>query len=336
MGIEVRDILGDDYNGPVEIVDVFQKAISVIQNPKYERILCSVSGGSDSAVMMDILERVKGDKHINYVFFNTGLEHKCVLDFIKETEKHYGVEIKEYRSNKPIPWTCKNVGVPFLSKYVSEMISRLQRHNFQWEDEPFEVLINKYEKCTQALKWWTNNACDLKGKWNIRENKWLKEYLIQNPPDFPISNRCCTYNKKDLAHQAQKELDIQLNIHGVRKSEGGVRSSAYKDCFSFGENMDEYRIIFWFTDEVKDYYIRHFNVKLNDLYTKRGYRRTGCTCCPYGRNLAFELEDVKEHDPQMYKAVTNIFGKSIEYTKGYREFVQEMNIKEKEGIVKAK
>ena len=109
------------------------------------------------------------------------------------------------------------------------MISRLQKHDFKWEDKPFEELVEEYPNCKSALMWWCN-AYDDKSKFNIKYNKLLKEFLIANPPSFTISNKCCKYAKKDLAHDKIKQ-GYDLNITGVRKAEGGVRAGAYKSCF---------------------------------------------------------------------------------------------------------
>lgn len=51
---------------------------------------------------------------------------------------------------KSIPACVKHYGVPYMSKYVSEQMMRLQAHHFQWEDEPLEVLLKKYPKCIDS------------------------------------------------------------------------------------------------------------------------------------------------------------------------------------------
>lgn len=47
---------------------------------------------------------------------------------------------------KSIPAAVREYGQPFLSKFVSETIGRLQRHGFNWENENYETLILKYTK----------------------------------------------------------------------------------------------------------------------------------------------------------------------------------------------
>ena len=307
---------------------------------EYDKILCSVSGGSDSDVMVDLFCRFAKDK-VTFVFFDTGLEYKATHEHLKYLEEKYDIEIVRIRAKKPIPLTCRDDGMPFLSKQVSENISRLQRYNFKWEDKPYEELRKEYcyidskgewRGCVSALKWWCNMKGD-KSKFNINYNKWLKEFMVANPPDFKISQKGCKYSKKDPVKYFMKKNDFDLNCYGVRKSEGGVRSSAYKNCFSDNstkDKIDEYRPIFWYKDDTKRVYEEFSNVIHSRCYTDYGLKRTGCCGCAYSRDFEYELEILKEHEPNLYKAVNNIFGKSYEYTRKYREFAKKMNEKEKE------
>ena len=180
------------------IGDNLVRAWSKINSPKYKKIVCSISGGSDSDVMLDIVWRCDKDNKVEYVWFDTGLEYQATKDHLKYLENKYGIKIIPYKAIKPIPTTCRQYGQPFLSKHVSEMIRRLQRYNFKFEDKCFEELYKEYPKCKSALEWW----CNLKKSpaFNIKQNKWLKEFLIESPPTFAISNLCCKYAKKDVAH----------------------------------------------------------------------------------------------------------------------------------------
>lgn len=305
------------------------KSFLVTQN-KFEtnnKILCSVSGGSDSDIMIDLFCKF-GKEKVTFVFFDTGLEYSATKEHLKFLEEKYGIDIIKVKAKKPIPIVCKDEGQPFLSKQVSEFMSRLQKHGFKWEDRPYCELIKEYPKCSSALKWW----CDEKGDgsmFSIRRNKWLKEFIIDNPPDFKISNKCCKYAKKDPLKYFIKENDFDLCCSGVRKAEGGVRAGAYKNCFTDNshkdDKIDEYRPIFWYKDEIKRVYEKAFDVTHSKCYSEYGLKRTGCGGCPYGRNFEFELEVLKEYEPNLYKAVNNIFGKSYEYTRKYKEFAKNMD-----------
>ena len=301
---------------------IFAKGLNYITRNE-PSIACAVSGGSDSDIMVDILAKLDVEKKVIYVFFDTGIEYQATKEHLNYLEERYGIEIKKVKAKKPVPVACKEYGVPFLSKYVSEMMSRLQRHNFKWENEPYEILIQKYPECQVALKWWCNKNGENSG-FNISKNKLLKEFIINNPPDFPISCKCCTYGKKQPSKQFCKEHNIELLCLGIRRSENGIRSKAYKSCFSKsyenGKGHDEWMPIFWLNDEQKDKYRSHNCVIYSDCYLVYGLKRTGCFGCPFGSRFEDELTVIKQHEPKLYQAALKIFGKSYEYTRAYRKF----------------
>ena len=217
------------------------------------------------------------------------------------------------------------------------MIGRLQLHNFQWEDEPLEVLMKKYPRCKTALQWWCNayytdeSGVQTMSKFSISKNRYLKEFLMSNPPDFPISNKCCYYAKKKPARTFIKETDADLSITGIRKAEGGVRSINYKTCFTKCENIgcSTYRPIFWYLNADKKDYEQQYGIQHSRCYSEYGMRRTGCVGCPYNKHINEELAVIEQYEPKLYTASINIFGRSYEYTRQYREFAKDMKEKEK-------
>lgn len=318
MNKEELNLLLDKINNPVigkAILTTFHK----LNYGGYKKALCSISGGADSDVILDIVSKCDNNKIVDYVFFDTGLEYQATKEHIKFLEEKYNIEIEIMRPKVPIPLSCKRYGQPFLSKRVSEMISRLQKHDFKWEDRPFEELVKEYPNCKGALMWWCNSYDD-NSRFNIKYNKLLKEFLIANPPNFVISNKCCKYAKKDLAHDKLKQ-GYDLNITGIRKAEGGIRASAYKSCFdNTDKGYDNYRPIFWFKDEDKSQYNDLFDISNSRCYSEYGLKRTGCCGCPYGRDCNFELKVLEEYEPKLHKAVNNVFKDSYEYTEKYYEF----------------
>lgn len=162
-------------------------------------------GGADSDVMIDICYRCDIDKKIQYVWFDTGIEYQATKDHLKYLEDRYGIEIKKYRPSKPVPLACSEHGQPFLSKQCSEFISRLQRHNFDFENgnKDFDFLNSLYPGCKSALEWWCNKKQSI--AFRISYNSWLKEFMIKNQPDFRISASCCNYAKKDIVHKIIQE-----------------------------------------------------------------------------------------------------------------------------------
>lgn len=317
------------------IGDNLVRAWSKINSDKYEKIVCTISGGSDSDIMLDIVWKCdQGDK-IEYVWFDTGLEYQATKDHLKYLESKYGIKVKTFKATIPIPLSCIRYGQPFISKNVSEMINRLQMHNFQWEDEPLDVLLSKYCEwnknkndwigCKGALMWWCNANKSI--QFNINYNKYLKEFMVQNPPWFKISSKCCKYGKKNVIHKLVSSENYDLNVYGVRRSERGIRSSSYKNCFDEAEKCDNYRPLFWYTNEDKVDYEVNYGIEHSKCYTEYGLTRTGCSGCPFGRDFEQELEIIERHEPKLYKAVNNIFGDSYKYTRRYRQFRKEMEEK---------
>ena len=188
---------------------------------KNQNVVCNISGGADSDILIDMCEKTI-PHFVSYVFFDTGIEYQATKEHLKYLESKYNIKIDKANATVPVPLGNKKYGMPFLSKRISEMIQRLQKHNFQWEDDSFENLIKKYPKCMSALKWWTNY--DDSQWFGIMRNPWLKEFIIKNPPDFKISPKCCDGAKKNTAHNYQKLHDFDLVILGVRTAEGGGES----------------------------------------------------------------------------------------------------------------
>ena len=313
------------------IFDSFIKAKSVID--KHEHPLCCVSGGKDSDIVLDLIMRVDEARKTQFVWFNTGVEYEATKRQLTYLEEKYGIQIDRASPIKTVPISCKEFGQPFLSKFVSYMISLLQKHGFQWEDEPYEILCEKYSKCKSALAWWTNQR-DVEGfgfsMFNIDYNKYLKEFMVQNPPTFRVSDKCCRYAKKDVSKHYVKNGNFDLVILGIRKAEGGIRAASYKNCFTNNEGnreANQYRPLFWYKDEDEKEYDDIFGVTHSDCYEVYGLRRTGCAGCPYNKKVIEELNAIEPYEPQMVKAANHIFKDSYEYTRQYREFVELMKNK---------
>lgn len=304
----------------------------------HHRLYVGISGGSDSDIVLDLLERVLAEKEfdyrceVHYVFFDTGIEYEATKRHIKYLEEKYGVKIERIRAKVPVPLGVKKYGVPFLSKYASEMIERLQRYDFDFTNDGeknFEELLEKYPKCKVALKWW----CNKNGKgssFNISRFAYLKEFMTANPPPCKISNKCCKGAKKDNGHDYIEENGCDLQILGLRKAEDGIRSTNIHTCYSQGENgCDSFRLIWWFTDKDKQQYKNYYHLQNSDCYEVYGLCRTGCAGCPFGSRWEEELAIIEIHEPKLFKAVWAIFGDSYGYTRKYREYAK----KKKQGFI---
>lgn len=305
------------------IMDALTKAEAVFAT--HSNIMASISGGADSDVVMDICEKARAatGTPCTYVYFDTGIEYQATKDHIRELEERCGVTIVREHAAKTIPQCCREYGQPFVSKYVSLHVERLQRNGFKWEDRPYDELVAEYPRCIASVKWWCNwypVVDGHKSRFGIDRNPWLKEFMVQNPPRFRVSNKCCDFAKKKVAHRYQEANNFDCTVMGIRKAEGGVRSMRIKTCYDTGEAIDTYRPLFWFSDADRAEYEQQFGIVHSRCYTAYGFKRTGCAGCPYALELFGNLEAMQLYEPKLYKACTHIFADTYEYTRRYREF----------------
>lgn len=308
----------------IEIQSMFAKHWNKFSDDRYKKILVSISGGADSDRLIDFVERVGYEKDkVIYIFFNTGMEYEATLKHLEFLEKKYNIKINKYRAKTPVPLAVKKYGFPWISKKVSDYIARLQKHGFNWEDQPLEKLLKKYPNCKSALRWWCNDWGE-NSRLNIKNWKHLKDFLIACPPKISISSKCCIKSKKETAKEAEKEFLPDLCITGVRRAEGGARATSYKNCFddiSFG--VSRLRPLFWFKKDDCQKYDEAFSILHSDCYEKYGFCRTGCACCPFGKNWKTEIEIAKKYEPNLYKLAMRVFGPSYDYMEEYYKFRNE-------------
>lgn len=304
--------------------DTLAKAKSVI--PLYKNPRIAYSGGSDSDVVMHLMQPF----NIKAVFYDTGIEWQATKNHVQYMQD-LDFDVDTIKAERPVPISNKKYGHPFISKQVSEWLERLQRHNFQFQEHghlDFKTLWKIYPKSKAALRWWCNDWGE-KSRFNIEYNIYLKEFLIEYGLPFRVSGKCCDGAKKMPIKTYTKSNEVDLMILGLRKSEGGSRVGAYNSCFSqstsYGYAM--YRPIWFWSNEMKEWYIDKFNIKLSDCYEEYGLKRTGCAACPFGLNFEDELVQLQENEPKLAKGISNIFAPSYEWTRKYREFQREMRNK---------
>lgn len=283
---------------------------------RYRTVTMSISGGSDSDIMIALYNEIKNDicTDIHFVYFDTGLEYQATKDHIKYLQDRYKIDIETIKAYQPIPTACKNYGRPFLNKRVSGYIARLQKHNFTWSTDDFETLYKQYPNCKAALRWFTNSFGD-DSRFNIQYTKGLREYLINNPPPFKISDMCCTCAKKKTSKIAYEKYDSELSVQGVRKYEGGARNTL-NNCWN--DKKGVYYPLLWFKESDKNIVENKLNVKHSKCYTDYGLKRTGCAGCPFGQHYNDELQIIQQHEPKLYNACLGVFGQVYEYTNKFQ------------------
>lgn len=344
-----------DFDAPAKFEAI--KSIIAKRLYQYPKAICSYSGGSDSDIMIDLIERTRamfdgGLPAVKYVFFNTGLEMKATKDHVRETAAKYGVEIEEIRPKIGIVQAVRKYGIPFVSKIMSQGLSEWQKKGIplsiaeeyeKAEDKQAkrQELKERYPKCESVINFLC--CCNSAGESRpniqlvINSSKYMRDFIGKYPPDFPISNKCCDYCKKQPAHQVQKEY--QLIITGERRAEGGMRSVPRKDSSTmcFTETSDgQYRLrpLYYVTDADKAWYKAYYGIRYSDAYEVYGLTRTGCCGCPISSKAVTDLEKIRPYEPQVVKAAWAIFGKSYEYRQKYDAYKREKMQEEKKTNLK--
>jgi hypothetical protein len=199
------------------IVTTLLKARLVLS--RHNKIAVSTSGGSDSQIIMDLVELVKPSYcEVRYVFFDTGLEFFATLRHLDYLEQKYGVEIDRRKPRKTIPVVCREHGVPFISKDVSEFLNRLQSHGFDWNDTLENSTFEKYGRCKSALDWYFNCrplSKNGKSKHNINRYKLLREFRVY----YGEPSRFCYIGKMLLLCEKTDFRGLQQRIQSRFKRE---------------------------------------------------------------------------------------------------------------------
>lgn len=330
-----------DYDSPAK----FQAIESIIAKRLVEHpnAVCSYSGGSDSDIMIDLIERTRKTFNlppIQYVFFNTGLEMQATKDHVKETAEKYGIEIKECRPAKgdDIVSATRRNGQPFVSKIMSAGMEGWQKKGLplsiaeeydQAEDKAAkrQELRERYPHCESTINFLC--CCNSAGEPRpniqlvINSSKYMRDFIAECPPDFKISAKCCDCCKKKVAHKVQKPFD--MIITGERRDEGGMRSVPRQDNTSlcFTETSDgKYRLrpLYYVSDKDKAWYKDYYGIRYSDAYEVYGLTRTGCCGCPISYKAVGDLELIRPYEPVLVRAAWNIFGDSYRYRQKYNEY----------------
>lgn len=338
-----------DFDAPAKFTAI--QSIIAKRLREHQNAIGSYSGGSDSDIMIDLIERTRklfNLPPVKYAFFNTGLEMQATKNHVMEVAEKYGVEIEEFRPKTNIVQATRKYGVPFVSKIMSAGLSGWQKKNVplsiaqeydQAEDKQAKraELKERYPNCEGTINFLC--CCNSAGEPRpniqlvINSSKYMRDFIEEYPPDFQISADCCVHCKKNVAHKIQK--DYEMVITGERRDEGGMRSVPRKDntalCFA-ETSSGQYRLrpLYYVSDKDKEWYKNYYGIRYSDAYEVYGLTRTGCCGCPISYKAVDDLELIRPYEPNVVKAAWNIFGKSYEYRKKYNEYKQERMAQEKE------
>ena len=330
-----------DFDAPAK----FQAIQSIIAKRlrEHPKAICSYSGGSDSDILIDLIERTRemlpNLPSVKYVFFNTGLEMAATKDHVRATAEKYGVEIEQARPKVGIVQAARTYGIPFASKIFSRRLSDWQKKGVPLSiTDEYEQAENKTCKYNELVARFPHSmaaiqflcSCNKAGEplprsqTTINSRAYFLDFLKEFPPNFKFSAKCCYYCKKQLAHKIQK--GYEMIITGERCAEGGIRALTASEnktgatCFYEWGNQYRLRPLFYVTDKDKAWYKERYGIKYSDAYEVYGLTRTGCCGCPISSKAVEELEKIKPYEPNVVKAAYAIFGKSYEYRQKYNEY----------------
>ena len=337
-----------DFEAPKK----FQAIESIIAKRlrEHPNAICSYSGGSDSDIMIDLIERTRmifSLTPVRYVFFNTGLEMKATKDHVKEIAEKYDATIDEIRPKVGIVQAARKYGQPFVSKIMSYGLDEWQKKGLPLSivDE-YNGAENKGKKRAELRERFPNCesvinflcCCNSAGEPRpniqlvINSSKYMLDFIRECPPDFKISAKCCDYCKKQVAHSIQK--DYEMIITGERRDEGGMRSVPRKDntALCFGETANgQYRLrpLYYVSDTDKEWYKVNYGIRYSDAYEVYGLKRTGCCGCPISYRAVSDLDLIGQYEPNLVKAAWAIFGDSYRYRAKYNEYKEKRKAEEK-------
>ena len=339
-----------DYPSPQKFEAI--KSIIAKRLLEHPRAICSYSGGADSDILLDVIERTIELYDLppgEYVFFNTGLEMKATKDHVRNIAEKYGVTIMERRPKMSIVTAAKTYGIPFVSKIMSGGLSEWQKKGVplsiadEYNDAEDKAakraeLKERYPKCESLINFLC--CCNSAGEPRpniqlvINSSKYMRDFIAEYPPDFQISAICCDKCKKQVAHEIQKDYDMVIT--GERRDEGGMRSVPRKDntslCFT-ETSGGQYRLrpLYYVSDADKAWYKDYYGIKYSDAYEVYGLTRTGCCGCPISYKAIDDLEKIRPYEPNLVKAAWHVFGKSYLYRQKYNEYKKILMQQEKKG-----
>lgn len=297
--------------------------ISSVMNEFQDKNIRIIYNGLSDADTVAFLMKECG-YNIPLIFFETGMEYDATYNHIKKMSNNFRIEFVHLE--KSIPMINNEYGTPFISKYVSEMLDRMTKHDFDFKNHgglDSNILNNLYPKMFVAIKWWNNE--NTSPRLNIDFDKYLKEFLIDNGGlNFKASNMCCEKIKKESVRKYVLKNNINLIIRWTRSQNFGTKKEIDKSWFFKTAKGNYYNFfpIFWWDDSMKSWYDRERGVPHSEDYISYNFTRNSCAGCPYMTNVNECLKVLEKFEPKTYELANNIFGKSYEECKKYEEYAK--------------
>ena len=230
-------------------------------------VYASVSGGKDSAILLDLARRCFPD--IEAVYVNTGLDfpevRKLALDTpnvtVLQPKMRFDEVVREYGWCFPSKEVA--LAIHYARKGAPWALKRLQGLN--GDDTPSQYCKSYYAK-------------------------WI--YLVDAP--FKISDNCCGIMKEAPIKKYERESGKHPMV-GIMASESGQRRRAWYQtgCNHFDSKRPISKPLSFWTNQDILRYIRDYDMPIASVYgdiiedkkgqlATTGEQRTGCVFCPVG------------------------------------------------------
>ena len=261
----------------------------------------SYSGGKDSHFLYWFIKDYLKRDDIKIVGVNTYMEHHEILKrILKNCDIVLIPELKPFEIKE-------KYGSPCFSKIQDDFIDRYQRGSRskslmeRIEERSFVGRDGKVHKSSFSL------------------NKKARNLLL-NGELHRVSPKCCKMLKKNTVHKFEEESGLKP-ILGVRGSEGALRKSQYKSCFT---NDMKFTPLWDLTDDLMNKIYEKYNIEIPKVY--ESINRTGCMGCPYGsykhdteKELLLINERQFEFVCEYFKESYQVLGIDIEKIKEQRK-----------------
>ena len=261
-------------------------------------VYISFSGGKDSTVLVDIINKMGGYNDIPLVYVDTGLEVPENREFVKS----YGDRVTWIKPKMNFKQVVEKYGYPFFSKENAQYIYECRRTNS-------EKVYNKRM-----------------GKEGYRGAipQRFRFCVTNNPNNYEFSHMCCVVTKKRPAHNYTKEtgrvpITAQMACESRLRTQQWVRNG----CNGFDLKIPTSNPMAFWTEQDILLYIKLNNLPISGaygeilqeingdlsieridnpiLYTTK-WKRTGCLYCMFGcqNKQDNRLELIKEYYPKIY------------------------------------
>lgn len=247
----------------------------------------SYSGGKDSHFLYWFIKEYLHRDDIKIVGINTYMEHHEILKRILNN-----CDIVLIPKLKPFEIKAK-YGSPCFSKIQDEFIDRYQRGS---RCKSLMDRVQGYIFIGEDGK---------KHSSSFQLNKKARELLLTGRL-HRVSNKCCKYLKKEVARDFEKQTGLKP-ILGIRSSEGMLRRSKFKSCFT---KEGHFTPLHDLTDELLEKIYKRYNIEIPKVYEH--IQRTGCMGCPYGHYKGDTEKELKLLNDRQYKFVVEYFKESYQ------------------------